>query len=88
MLTGLEGRLEYLGGGMVSTDQLDHDIDLGVCDNLAPIGGEHVRLEPQLLAAGLGSGTGLGDAQVHAVGGEVVLPMALQETNYPAADGA
>ena len=88
MLARRKGRLKDLARGMVAADELHHDVDLGVAHHVVPVGGEDALVQAKLLGMAGAAGAGLGQAQVDAVGLEVVVVVALQQAYETAADRA
>ena len=88
VLAVLEGGGEYLGCGMLAADQLDDDVDGGVGDDVVPVTRKGLALNACRLGLLPGKRAGAGQLKVDAVGGQVLIVVALDQTGHAAADGS
>ena len=88
VLAVLEGGGEDLGCGMLAADQLDDDVDGGVGDDVVPVTREGLALNACRLGLLPGKRAGAGQLKVDAVGCQVLIVVALDQTGHAAADGS
>ena len=88
MLAVLEGSGEDLGCGMLATNQLDDDVDGGVGDDIVPVARKGLALNACRLGLLPSKRAGAGQLKVDAVGCQVLIVVALDQTGHAAADGS
>ena len=88
VLAVLKGSGEDLGCGMLTTDQLDDDVDGGVGDDIVPVARKGLTLNAGCLSLLPGKRAGTGQLKVDAVGCQVLIVVALDQTGHAAADGS
>ena len=88
VLAVLKGSGEDLGCGMLAADQLDDDVDGGVGDDIVPVARKGLALNACRLGLLPGKRAGAGQLKVDAVGCQVLIVVALDQTGHAAADGS
>ena len=88
VLAVLKGRGEDLGRGVLAADQLDDDVDGGVGDDIVPVARKGLALNTGGFGLLPGKRAGAGQLKVDAVGGQVLIVVALDQTSHAAADGS
>ena len=88
VLAVLEGSGEDLGCGMLAADQLDDDVDGGVGDDVMPVTRKGLALNTGCFGLLPGKRAGAGQLKVDAVGCQVLIVVALDQTGHAAADGS
>ena len=88
VLAVLKGRGENLGRGVLAADQLDDDVDGGVGDDIVPVTRKGLALNTGCLGLLPGKRAGAGQLKVDAVGGQVLIVVALNQAGHAAADGS
>ena len=88
VLAVLESGGEDLGRGVLAADELDDDIDGGVRDDVMPVARKGLALNTGCFGLLPGKRTGAGQLKVDAVGGQVLIVVALDQTGHAAADGS
>ena len=88
VLAVLKGSGEDLGCGMLAADQLDDDVDGGVGDDVVPVTRKGLALNACRLGLLPGKRAGAGQLKVDAVGCQVLIVVALDQTGHAAADGS
>ena len=88
VLAVLKGSGEDLGCGMLAADQLDDDIDGGVGDDIVPVTRKGLALNTGCLGLLPSKRAGAGQLKVDAVGCQVLIVVALDQTGHAAADGS
>ena len=88
VLAVLEGGGKDLGCGMLAADQLDDDVDGGVGDDVVPVTRKGVALNACRLGLLPSKRAGAGQLKVDAVGCQVLIVVALDQTGHAAADGS
>ena len=88
VLTVLKGSGEDLGRGMLAADQLDDDVDGGVGDDIVPVTRKGLALNTGCLGLLPSKRAGAGQLKVDAVGCQVLIVVALDQTGHAAADGS
>ena len=88
MLAVLEGSGEDLGCGMLTADQLDDDVDGGVADDIVPVTRKGLALNACRLGLLPSKRAGAGQLKVDAVGCQVLIVVAVDQTGHAAADGS
>lgn len=88
VLAVLKGGGEDLGRGVLAADEFDDDIDGGVGDDVVPVTREGLALNACRLGLLPGKRAGAGQLKVDAVGCQVLIVVALDQTGHAAADGS
>ena len=88
MLAVLEGGGEDFGRGVLAADELDDDIDGGVGDDVVPVARKGLALNTGGFGLLPGKRAGAGQLKVDAVGCQVLIVVALDQTGHAAADGS
>ena len=88
VLAVLKGRGEDLGRGVLAADQLDDDVHGGVGDDVMPVACKGLALNTGGFGLLPGKRAGAGQLKVDAVGGQVLIVVALDQTSHAAADGS
>ena len=88
VLAVLEGSGEDLGCGMLAANQLDDDVDGGVGDDIVPVARKGLALNACRLGLLPSKRAGAGQLKVDAVGCQVLIVVALDQTGHAAADGS
>ena len=88
MLAVLKGSGKDLGCGMLAADELDDDIDGGVGDDIVPVARKGLTLNACRLGLLPSKRAGAGQLKVDAVGCQVLIVVALDQTGHAAADGS
>ena len=88
MLAVLEGSGEDLGCGVLAADELDDDVDGGVGDDIVPVARKGLALNTGGFGLLPGKRAGAGQLKVDAVGCQVLIVVALDQTGHAAADGS
>ena len=88
MLAVLKSGGENLGRGVLAADQLDDDVDGGVGDDIVPVARKGLALNTGGFCLLPGKRAGAGQLKVDAVGGQVLIVVALDQTGHAAADGS
>ena len=88
VLAVLEGGGKDLGRGVLAADQLDDDVDGGVGDDVVPVTRKGLALNACRLGLLPGKRAGAGQLKVDAVGCQVLIVVALDQTGHAAADGS
>ena len=88
VLAVLKGRGENLGRGVLAADQLDDDVDGGVGNDVVPVVRKGLALNTGCFGLLPGKRAGAGQLKVDAVGGQVLIVVALDQTSHAAADGS
>ena len=73
---------------MLAADQLDDDVDGGVGDDIVPVARKGLALNTGGFGLLPGKRAGAGQLKVDAVGGQVLIVVALDQTGHAAADGS
>ena len=84
----LKGGGEDLGRGVLAADQLNDDVDGGVGDDIVPVARKSLALNACRLGLLPGKRAGAGQLKVDAVGCQVLIVVALDQTGHAAADGS
>ena len=88
VLAVLKGSGEDLGCGVLAADQLDDDVDGGVGDDVVPVARKGLTLNTGCLGLLPSKRAGAGQLKVDAVGCQVLIVVALDQTGHAAADGS
>ena len=88
VLAVLKGSGKDLGCGMLAADQLDDDVDGGVGDDVVPVTRKGLALNACRLGLLPSKRAGAGQLKVDAVGCQVLIVVALDQTGHAAADGS
>ena len=88
VLAVFKGSGEDLGCGMLAADQLDDDVDSGVADDVVPVTRKGLALNACRLGLLPSKRAGAGQLKVDAVGCQVLIVVALDQTGHAAADGS
>ena len=88
VLAVLEGGGKDLGRGVLAADQLDDDVDGGVGDDVVPVARKGLTLNTGCLGLLPSKRAGAGQLKVDAVGCQVLIVVALDQTGHAAADGS
>ena len=88
VLAVLEGSGEDLGRGVLAADQLDDDVDGGVGDDIVPVARKGLALNTGGFGLLPGKRAGAGQLKVDAVGGQVLIVVALDQAGNAATDGS
>ena len=88
VLAVLEGGGKDLGCGTLAADQLDDDVDGGVGDDIVPVARKGLTLNTGCLGLLPSKRAGAGQLKVDAVGCQILIVVALDQTGHAAADGS